>query len=298
MLYEFALDPQLVYRVTESRRNFIDFIRCFSIGTPAVVSDFPKIKHFRRQVLSDLDDDLPESQKTMVEEVLKFLSESPRVKRCTDYNSGNDWKSNVLKENERIPFDVVVCATSGMNIGEITLEDMHEGYPDYPRQVLVQRVAKKITGAIENMLRLSTKIVFVDPYFSADDKNWIPFIKFVEVAETEQPVGRLDIEVLFRKGARGISADLVIKFKENHSDLLAGCNVTFKQIKERKNQEIIHNRYVLTDIGGASFGVGLGEEAITASDEVTLLEESVYELRWNQYAEMNGFVICEETSCI
>ncbi|MEY8200667.1 MAG: hypothetical protein RPS47_15635 [Colwellia sp.] len=297
MLYEFALEPKLVYRVTESRRNFVDFLQRFSIGNPAVISDYPKIKYFRKQVLSELDDALPESQKTMIEEVLKFLSESPRVKRCSGYNKNEDWVSNVTTENSRIPFDNIVCSTSGINIGEITLDDIHEGYPDYPRQVVVQRVADKITNTIENMLRLSTKIIFVDPYFSADDKNWVPFINFIEVAKEAQPVESLDVEVLFRKGARGIANDLAEKFQKSHRDLLIDCNITFKQIKERKNQEVIHNRYVLTDIGGVCFGIGLGEDAITASDEVTILDKVVYELRWSQYADMKGFDHCEIASC-
>lgn len=297
MLYEFALDPQVVFQITDTRRNFSDFQKSFSIGTPAVISDFPKMKDFRKQVLIALADDMPESQKLMVVETLKFLSESPRVKRCTEYNQKLDWRSNVVSENERIPFDVVVCSDAEMNIGEISLDDMHEGYPEYPRQVLVNRVTLEMTKAIQNMLRISSKIVFVDPYFSTEDKNWNPFVNFIQAAKTRQPVSSIEVEMLFRKGVRGITLDLVNKFKAEHADLLEGCSVTFKQIKERHAQQNIHNRYVLTDIGGVCFGVGLGEEGFYSTDEISLLEKPIYNLRYNQYVRLDEFDVCEENSC-
>jgi hypothetical protein len=44
------------------------------------------------------------------------------------------------------------------------------------------------------------------------------------------------------------------------------------------------HRYILTDVGGVSFGVGLDNGTDGEADEATLLEEKTYQIRWVQLA--------------
>jgi len=54
---------------------------------------------------------------------------------------------------------------------------------------------------------------------------------------------------------------------------------------------VIHNRFVLTDRGGVRFGIGLddddGDDGKT--DDVDLLSQDTFDLRWRQYALMEAF---------
>ena len=54
---------------------------------------------------------------------------------------------------------------------------------------------------------------------------------------------------------------------------------------------LIHNRFVLTDRGGVKFGIGLddddGDDGQT--DDVDLLSQETFDLRWRQYALMQAF---------
>jgi len=64
------------------------------------------------------------------------------------------------------------------------------------------------------------------------------------------------------------------------------------RIREKTSPaEIIHNRFVLTDRGGVKFGIGLdddnGQEGQT--DDVDLLSQESFDLRWRQYALMQAF---------
>ena len=52
---------------------------------------------------------------------------------------------------------------------------------------------------------------------------------------------------------------------------------------EKDSGEKLHNPYILTDIGGVSFGVGLDDGADGETDEVMLLENKTYQFRWAQY---------------
>ena len=70
----------------------------------------------------------------------------------------------------------------------------------------------------------------------------------------------------------------------------------FKAVCKKHKGEKLHNRYVLTDIGGVSFAVGLDEEDENHQDDVALLSKKSYTLRWQQYAHLDGFDLVEESS--
>jgi len=66
---------------------------------------------------------------------------------------------------------------------------------------------------------------------------------------------------------------------------------------ERIGQRL-HNRYILTDIGGVRFGAGLDENRDDPggdTDEVSLMNRETYLKRWDQYAsEEPAFELGEE----
>jgi hypothetical protein len=89
-----------------------------------------------------------------------------------------------------------------------------------------------------------------------------------------------------------------------------GITVLLKRWRqnERGRGQLLHNRYILTDIGGVSFGAGLDANLRNSdrdaddislneldTDEVTLLDRETYDLRWDQYAGPNpAFVLAQE----
>jgi hypothetical protein len=63
-----------------------------------------------------------------------------------------------------------------------------------------------------------------------------------------------------------------------------GQNLLVRRWKNRSLGEKLHNRYVLTDIGGVQFGVGLDEGDVGTTDDVTLLSTDVYRRRLEDYS--------------
>lgn len=47
---------------------------------------------------------------------------------------------------------------------------------------------------------------------------------------------------------------------------------------------MLHNRYILTDVGGVQFGVGLDEGDPGMTDDVVLLEANVFNRRLQDFA--------------
>ena len=55
------------------------------------------------------------------------------------------------------------------------------------------------------------------------------------------------------------------------------------RLRERDGGERLHNRYILTDLGGVIFGVGLDEGDEGSMDDIHLLARTQYDERWRQY---------------
>ncbi|MHC8405693.1 hypothetical protein [Pseudomonas sp. TMB3-21] len=297
MLYEFVVEPCLLNEVARSRRNYRQFLELFSLGAPQVISDYPKLKNIRKQVFRLQPDGVHESEKQRLEELVRFLSETPRVKRESEYD-GSDWLKSVESENVRVAFDHVVSALNHGALPTLRLEQLFDGEITYPNQLLVKRVASDMAAAVANILRLATTIVFVDPYFNTQPTKWQPLIHFLNTALARRPGPAPTLEVLFSGDKANMATPAFLKAKliAEEPVLVTRCNVTFKSIRELANGEKLHNRYVLTDIGGVSFGIGLDEGSEHHRDDVALLNEIIYRLRWHQYAEMNGFEVVSQAS--
>lgn len=298
MLYEFALEPSALYELAKSTRDFRDFIQRFAIGTPEVLSDYPKLKKLRRQVLSGQPNDAGPGEQARLEELLRFVGESPRVKRAGAYNDTDDWKLNVDTEHKRIPFDHILCCEGENGLGYTSLEALYEGAVSYPSQLPVRRVAAQMSATIASMLRLASRVVFVDPYFNDRNSKWLPFIQFVNAALSNKPGDGLLIEVIygFNKARAARPQFLIDKFRRENVQLANNRAIKFIGVEETVGGEKLHNRYVLTDIGGVFFGIGLDEDDENHQDDVALLNEHLYPLRWSQYAQLEGFELVEEAS--
>jgi hypothetical protein len=297
MLYEFVIEPSLLNQVARSRRDYVEFMKFFSIGSPQVISDYPKIKNIRKQALRLQSYEVGEGEKQRLEDLVAFLSEVPRVKREAPYD-GADWLKNIVTENGRVIFDHVLSSTPHAPLRVISLEQLYDGEITYPNQLPVTRVADDMAAAIASTLRLAAKVIFVDPYFNDRRAKWQPFIKFLRVSLCNRPGTAPRIEVLFdaNKESTATPQYLADKLRREEPILADQCSVVFKSVRELVGGEKLHNRYVLTDIGGVFFGVGLDEESEGHKDDVALLNEKLYRLRWDQYAEMKGFETIRQAS--
>ena len=63
-----------------------------------------------------------------------------------------------------------------------------------------------------------------------------------------------------------------------------GLRVDLVRLRQRDGGERLHNRYILTELGGVTFGVGLDQGDSADTDDIQLLDRAQYEARWRQYA--------------
>lgn len=70
--------------------------------------------------------------------------------------------------------------------------------------------------------------------------------------------------------------------------------VTFQCIGEFAAGDQVHNRYLLTDVGGAIIPYGMQASGDRVFDDITPLFEGQYKARWKQYGKGEGLNVIGE----
>ncbi len=295
MLHEYAVEPDLVatWSARASGRYFLDQ---FGLGSPRILSMYPRrLKHWKRLVEEAWSKGNDVTDRKRMVELIQRLSEVKVVRRNAVWNPDRAWLDNAVAEHQRIPFHAILARHNPSGHPKVLVADLlDERTPlwSVPHGVVVRRAAPEIAGVVCDMLRLARDIVFVDPYFSCSpDRNYLEVLTACLQACLEQriPEGYPRIRFLTLDDSEK-DKKCTHEFFENQcrdrlpDRLLAGQQVEISRLKERRNGERLHNRYILTELGGVSLGAGLDEKPGAATDDLFLLTRRQFELRWQQYS--------------
>jgi hypothetical protein len=169
------------------------------------------------------------------------------------------------------------------------VDDVLSGAPGTwftPNSTTVLRTADAMANCIAPMLHSAKKILFVDPHFRASKAKFCnPLARFLSEIGLVDPA----ISIEFHAGHTTNDAPNWDYFRKECEDYLpdiipAGLTLTVRRWKNRGGGERLHNRYILTDMGGVQFGVGLDEGDPGTSDDVTRLGADTYRRRLEDYS--------------
>ena len=292
MLYEYALEPELVatWGDRSAGRYFADK---FGLGSPRIVSRCPK--QWKKLVWSAwerLQTGDKEIDHARMTELIEQLSEAMVGRTNTVVNPDHTWLNKATEEHQRVPFHAILARRNPAgHAGILTADDLDERTSLWtiPRGVTIPRTAAAIAGTVGNMLRIATEITFIDPYFAPHHERFRNVLEACLKACLRQRVGappRIRILSSDKNGAEETY------FRDECGRRLpvlipADLTVTIRRLRERQDGERLHNRYILTELGGISFGVGLDEAAAPsiARDDLHVLDRGQYEERWRQYSD-------------
>jgi hypothetical protein len=303
MLVEHLVEPDFLLKVANSRRNYDDFIREFSRQSPRVVGQLQKFNKFRKKTLKAQDEQANEDQKGMLIELLNFIEETCLVKRTSGINGEVSFFENCINAHQQFPSHVFCLnepteqRIQGVNI--LLSTDLNNGIRSLPNQKLVQKKLDKMAEVTTDFLRLSSNITFVDPYFSERYRMLRPMIKFLELCQTNSPVERKNISILAKQCTKPdsvqISAQLMLDAITGHEGFSSnGIKSLSVSLLLQKNQgELLHNRYIISELGALQWGIGLDERHSKVNDDVVLLNEEIFSKRFDQYCELKAFVVSD-----
>ena len=215
------------------------------------------------------------------------------------------WVIAATSEHAAFPFGGIVVRTSATRQPYLVAADQiaDEVFPAWtPPAPPVARRPRELANALAPVLRCATQLRFVDPYFDADVAAFFdPMREYLLVAQNRRSVGDLRIQIHFavsrddvgqlaRIRGQRVSEEEVAKIRLDACDrrirpiLHPGVTLRAFAWGEGPRGERMHNRYLLTDVGGIAVQHGLDRSAVPETDDLTVLSKEQYEERWAEYS--------------
>ena len=290
MIHEYALEPEVVAS-WHDRDKFRFFIDQFGCGAGRVVGMYPNKTNWRKHVWAALDADFSPTDKdrTRMVEIVKKLIASKVQRVGSEWNGTLDWLTNAESEHLRKPFHAILARENPRNNETVMLEaavrEREAAGWDAPHSTVVQRSAESMAECVAPMLRCATRVLFVDPYFRANEQRFRePLAAFFRQVSPQAAT-----EIHASASYKGAPSEEYFRNEserdlQRHSVITDGRELKVYRWRNREGGEKMHNRYVLTDIGGVQFGTGLDEGEEGTTDIVSLLSAEPYEKLYQDYA--------------
>lgn len=286
MIHEYALEPELV-ATWGNRQVGRYFVEKFGLGQPRMVSRYPKRW---KGLVWDAFRSNNDVEKKRIEELLARLSERIVQRRGYIWEPRSRWLDNAHTEHGRIPFRAILAKENPTDHGgTLVAERLDDSTPLWrvPRAVTVARSAVEMADAVAAMLRIAQTVVFVDPHFGPERARYRrPLEAFLRILLDGRPVGlpsRLEFHTsLDDTGTRAFFQDECQR--QLPRCIPKGLSLTILRLRQRPGGERLHDRYILTDVGGVKIDGGLDDGSEGESDDVMLMDRAQYELRWAQHA--------------
>jgi hypothetical protein len=158
MIYEYALEPAVLTSWASNDRDYAEFLREYGLGTPRIVSSFPKKK--ASKLRSYLLQHSPQDEQSLAgqrytEMVLKVVESI--VVRDVQLQNTAEWAEAAVVENRRAPFDVILSSTEIQEGNNVTPASMYSqgSIWNHPGQVNVLRTNEGLLAAVVNLIRLA-----------------------------------------------------------------------------------------------------------------------------------------------
>lgn len=318
MIYEYALDPSLV--ANWAIAGIGRYVRQFGLDQRRLVSDFPKYwqgcvveafyKHF------GYDDTSLEFQNAQPDlyaylQILTDYMVYRNIKVPTDIN----WLDAAIAEHNSRPFYSIFASKKDDQsppevITEKNIEDIRDPHWWLPTVEPTRKSAAEIAVALRPLLQTSREIYLVDPYFDFDPKEPRFLNTLIEIIS--QAIGSHravqctpSIRIITGVERNGKTNDQEAEnFAKNiHKRAIQylpkkipnGISIQLIVLKNSTQGNPLHNRFLLTDIGGVIIPYGLDdydrEPNHSAEDDLEPMHKGTYEKRWKQYVKLCGVQI-------
>lgn len=294
MIHEYAIEPSVLTAWAADKRDYAEFLREYGLGTPRIVSSFPKKKanKLRSYFLTKTPDDGQSQQGMRYVEMVNKLVEGIALRDVEPFG-GNDWCLHAKNENERIPFNVILSSEPIQTQRNITPDTMYD--PDslwnHKDQLNIQRTNEGIRSAVSNLLRLATEqVVVIDPYGWTD--RAIRQMQYLINRISESRINNKfpSFSLFYKENDSGLNADVVQQRILARVNAEVGVELNVWELEEVAGSDVFHNRVVLTEHGGVCFGHGLGVSGEQGhTDDAFLIGIEIYQKKWKQFIEENCF---------
>ncbi|TYO99683.1 hypothetical protein EDC39_102208 [Geothermobacter ehrlichii] len=290
MLKEYALEPDCL----KEWSTFRYLIENFGVPQGRLIAEFPK-KWLRMVYESCGSFSFQQKQKLQIE--LTRIKKYGLCKTSRPYDGELEWLENAFRQQAENPFHAIIASEAVPENHVLAAEEVSAVDPlwNVQRTKVVPRRADDMALAVSKFLSIAKHIIFVDPHFGPENSRYRrAFRAFLQVATQNRNAGMPLVEV--HTSAKSTKEFFRQECQNKLTRLIpAGLTVRFVRWAARDGGQPLHNRYILTDVGGVSFQHGLDEGRDGETDDVALLDQQNYQQRWSEYAGENpAFDLAEE----
>jgi len=290
MIREYALDPTCIGEWPVFRY----LIENFGVPQGRLISEFPG-KWLRMVYDSCGSFSFQQKQKLQVE--LVRIKKQGLCKTSRPYDGNLKWLENALAQHDNKPFHAIISAKSDAEKQLLDASEITEADPLWgvQRTMIVPRNAQAMAAAVGKLLSVAKHIILIDPHFGPENaRHRRPLQAFLRAAMQNRSIGAPVIEV--HTQAKSTEDFFRDECRNRLSNLIpAGLTVRFVRWTARRGGQPLHNRYILTDLGGVSFLHGLDDGRAGESDDIALLDCESHKQRWSEYVgDAPAFDLAEE----
>jgi hypothetical protein len=278
MIFEFAISPTLCTNYKDLRF----FLQTFGSSEGRLFSDIPRKKWMQ---LARQEIKASENGQVMKKRLVAAIDRLSRKALCRRNHAPDagekPWLDHAIAAHEDRPFKAILTGSYDGN--EECIISCEQDFIDDSRWIVpldseVERTAVEMIQAIRPMLDCTREVVLIDRNFDPDKYRWRQFLTELAVflsRRTFSPsIGKIDFHF-----GDDISVNQLQFLCTKHiaGELPAGMKVNF--IVWPRDE--LHDRYVLTDVGGVRFGIGLDIWDGSGPDKVEVSRTSEEtRLRW------------------
>lgn len=279
MIHEFALEPEAV----SNWRDFRYFIERFGAEHGRLIAQFPK--KWKRYVIEACTE--TGLNRTRIVERLKTV-DSKLVRSGRPYDPEQPWLDNALAQHDEDPFAGIIARanpTGHADVMEADAVDATEPRWTVPRERTVARQASDLAETIAPLIRVSKRILLVDPYFTPTVQRYKHSLRAILQQGLNGHLGVEQLEV----HSRSVGNTTAAWRNDCELSLCAllppGIELALVRWEDTPGGEVMHARYVLTEIGGLRIDHGLDEGAPGQTTDVALLATEFAQERWTEYEQ-------------
>jgi len=255
MLFEYAVEPQAI---GSSWQNFRYLIEKFGFDRGRLISRLPG-KWEKKVIQAAKEAGVPDIRMASIVERLRN-SKVAVVDYGRPYNSGLSWIDNALTEHQRAPFHAIIALQNPVgNAALLPVADLDDNQPlmAVAQDRTVSREAESIAGALSGFLRVSTRILFIDPFFDPYNAHYKNTLRAcLAVIRTDNPGAACEIHYRYHNN-KPANVELEREAARLFNGVIPeGLAVSVYCWRERNGGADFHARYLLTDRGGVGIDAG------------------------------------------
>jgi len=292
MLHEYAVDPACL-KEWETFRNLLEK---FGIPYGRLISRFPKDW---MRIVDETCNSFTFLQRRMMAEELTRIKKQALIRSGRLYDGNKLWKENAVEQHSNKPFHAIITDTKeGEQDFVLNVKDITENTLAYTpslwqvernKKSKILRTAGELSLAIAPLLRMSKRILFIDPFFEPASDRWQKPLRLC----IESAIENREKCPAFEYHLKNDNSESKEKFEKRCNDYLAdvipvGAELKLFRWDDRRQDggEGWHARYVLTERGGIRIDWGLDEgKRDTFKTDIALLDQYSWQEYWDIYQE-------------